>query len=103
MFTTLAAFADLVFKKLMENAFPRLTVQSILLQESLHIHSLQPSVLSPIRNTLKDHVSAQMGVPLKSVLFFDDTLENVEAARQLGMQAVWVRGPHDVLEALDSA
>jgi putative hydrolase of the HAD superfamily len=41
-----------------------------------------------------------MGVPAQSVLFFDDTLENVEEAKASGLQAVHVRSPADVGDAL---
>lgn len=47
-----------------------------------------------------EHVANAIGVPLASILFFDDTLENVEGARAAGMQAVHVRSPQDVRSAL---
>ncbi len=47
-----------------------------------------------------EHLAAEIGVPFARILFFDDTAENVLAARALGMQAVQVRGTHDVREAL---
>lgn len=46
------------------------------------------------------HVVQAIGVPAAQVLFFDDLQENVLAARQSGLQAVLVRGPDDVREAL---
>ena len=46
------------------------------------------------------HVAQAIGVPAAAVLFFDDLAENVAAARAFGMQAVLVRGPHDVADAL---
>ncbi|MFI6491828.1 HAD family hydrolase [Streptomyces sp. NPDC050564] len=40
------------------------------------------------------------GVPAERCLFVDDTLENVEAAAALGMQAVHFREPEDLRRAL---
>ena len=47
-----------------------------------------------------EHIAASIGVPLPSILFFDDLLENVEGARAAGLKAVHVRGPGDVRDAL---
>ncbi len=47
-----------------------------------------------------DHVAREMGVAPACILFFDDALINVEGARAAGLQAVHVRGPADVPEAL---
>jgi glucose-1-phosphatase len=47
-----------------------------------------------------DHISREIGVPSSRVLFFDDTLVNVEGARAAGLTAVHVRGPHDVEKAV---
>ncbi|MFM9967557.1 MAG: HAD family hydrolase [Burkholderiales bacterium] len=41
-------------------------------------------------------IAAEIGVNLENILFFDDTLENVLAARALGMQVVEVRGIGDL-------
>lgn len=46
------------------------------------------------------HVLEAIGVPAPQVLLFDDLEPNVQAARKLGMQAVIVRGPEDVRQAL---
>jgi len=46
------------------------------------------------------HVAREIGVPLESILFFDDTEENVRGARAVGMPAVHVRGPEDVRRAV---
>ncbi|MDB5898274.1 MAG: haloacid dehalogenase-like hydrolase [Ramlibacter sp.] len=46
------------------------------------------------------HVLAAIGVPAPEVVLFDDLVSNIEAARALGLQAVLVRGPADVREAL---
>jgi len=46
------------------------------------------------------HVAREIGVPLGSILFFDDTEENVRGARAVGMPAVHVRHPEDVRRAV---
>jgi glucose-1-phosphatase len=45
-------------------------------------------------------VAREMGVLPESVLFFDDSLENVEGARSIGMQAVQVTSHHTVPQIL---
>ncbi len=45
-------------------------------------------------------VAQRIGVPLERILFFDDTEENVSGARAVGMPAVWVQSPDDVVEAV---
>lgn len=47
-----------------------------------------------------EHVAREAGVSPDRVLFFDDLLENVKGARATGMQAVHVRSPADVADAL---
>lgn len=47
-----------------------------------------------------EHVLREIGVPAHEVLLFDDLPANVEGALALGLQAVLVRGPHDVRDAL---
>ena len=47
-------------------------------------------------------VAAAIGAPAARILFFDDSLENVEGSRAAGMQAVHVRSIADVEAALDS-
>jgi glucose-1-phosphatase len=47
-----------------------------------------------------EHVCQSIGIPPAEVMFFDDSRENVEAARNAGMQAVLVRSPDDVRAAL---
>ncbi len=47
-----------------------------------------------------DHVAREMGVPVSRILFFDDSLANVEGARAAGLQAVHVRNNDDVVAAL---
>lgn len=47
-----------------------------------------------------EHVATELGVPIGSVLFFDDLPANVDGARAAGLQAVLVRHPDDVREAL---
>lgn len=46
------------------------------------------------------HVLQAIGVPAQEALLFDDLAPNIEAAAALGIQAVQVRGPGDVREAL---
>lgn len=46
------------------------------------------------------HVSSEMGFAANEILFFDDTEENVQAARDFGMNAVLVSSPEDVQTAL---
>jgi FMN phosphatase YigB (HAD superfamily) len=46
------------------------------------------------------HVLEALELPASQVLFFDDLAENCEAARALGLQAVLVRRPADVRDAL---
>ena len=45
-------------------------------------------------------VAERIGVDPAQILFFDDTPENVEGARKAGLQAVLVRSPADVANAL---
>lgn len=47
-----------------------------------------------------EFIAAEIGVSLPNILFFDDTEENVLAARALGMQAVQVCGNEDLRSAL---
>ena len=47
-----------------------------------------------------EYVAQTIGVPIASILFFDDTLANVEGALAAGLEAVHVRGPADVKAAL---
>jgi FMN phosphatase YigB (HAD superfamily) len=41
-------------------------------------------------------ISGEIGIPVQRILFFDDTEENVEGAKVLGMQAVQVRSIADI-------
>ncbi|HSW06330.1 HAD-IA family hydrolase [Aquabacterium sp.] len=47
-----------------------------------------------------DHITRAIGVAAGDILFFDDLLENVNAASEAGLQAVHVRSPADVTQAL---
>lgn len=47
-----------------------------------------------------DHIARAIGVAPSRILFFDDTLANVEGAKRAGLQAVHVRGPDDVRDAV---
>jgi putative hydrolase of the HAD superfamily len=50
-----------------------------------------------------DHVCRETGVAPQSLLFFDDTPANVDAAASYGLPSVLVRGPADVARALRTA
>lgn len=50
--------------------------------------------------TAFEHVGQALGVPLESILFFDDLPENVAGAAAAGLQTVLVSGPADVEAAL---
>jgi FMN phosphatase YigB (HAD superfamily) len=50
-----------------------------------------------------EHIARATGVPLEAMLFFDDTLQNVEGAAAAGLRAVHVRSPADVRSALEAA
>lgn len=45
-------------------------------------------------------VARHISVPMDRILFFDDTEENVVGAQAVGMPAVWVRSPSDVIDAV---
>ena len=47
-----------------------------------------------------EFVAREIGVAPGRILFFDDTLPNVEGARAAGLQAVHVRSPEDVARAV---
>ena len=47
------------------------------------------------------YVAAEMGLEPEDIMFFDDTEVNVSAAWALGMQAVLVTSPRDVLTAVE--
>jgi glucose-1-phosphatase len=47
-----------------------------------------------------ERIAREIGVPLDRILFFDDTLANVEGARRAGLHAVHVKTPQDVEDAL---
>ena len=47
-----------------------------------------------------ERVAAEIGVAPRRILFFDDTVDNIEGARAAGMHAVHVRSPADVHAAV---
>jgi len=47
-----------------------------------------------------DFIAREIAVAPGRILFFDDTLANVEGARSAGLQAIHVRGPDDVMNAV---
>ena len=46
-------------------------------------------------------IAAAIDLPLERILFFDDTLANVEGALAVGMPAVHVRSLDDIAKAID--
>ena len=48
-----------------------------------------------------EHIGHALCVPLGSIMFFDDLLENIDGAKLAGLQAVHVRSPADVRKALN--
>ena len=50
-----------------------------------------------------EHICAALALAPASILFFDDLAENVQAARDAGLQSVLVRTPQDVADALLAA
>ena len=60
--------------------------------------SSQLGLRKPERSVF-DAIAEKTGVRLESMLFFDDTLENVAGARACGLRAVHVREPSDVHRA----
>ena len=48
-----------------------------------------------------EHIGHALCVPLGSIMFFDDLLENIDGAKLPGLQAVHVRSPADVRKALN--
>jgi len=49
-----------------------------------------------------EYLAHTLGVPLDSIMFFDDVLENVEAAARVGIHSVHVHSPADVRYALQT-
>ncbi|MGJ4950440.1 HAD family hydrolase [Bradyrhizobium sp. HKCCYLS20291] len=49
-----------------------------------------------------DHVVRAIGMPAEKIVFFDDLAENVEGARNSGLQAVLVRSTDDIAAALNA-
>lgn len=49
-----------------------------------------------------DHICALTNIPAAKFLFFDDLSENVQAARDAGLQGVLVQSPDDVAAAFRS-
>jgi len=47
-----------------------------------------------------EQISQSIGIEAGSILFFDDLLENIEAASEAGLQVVHVRSPKDVRDSL---
>jgi putative hydrolase of the HAD superfamily len=49
-----------------------------------------------------DHVVKAIGAPAERIVFFDDSLENIEGARARGLLAIHVTSTRDVAEALEA-
>lgn len=77
-----------------ERSFPRLLPQFTRVFASHEIGHRKPDA------AIFHHVLDAIGLPGPEVLLFDDLAANVEAARGCGLQAVLVRSPADVREAL---
>jgi len=45
-------------------------------------------------------IAEAIGISSSAILFFDDTLENVKGARAAGLQAIHIKAPTDVKQAL---
>lgn len=96
----------------------RVTVPAGLLSNTDAVHHAHARALCPALNGLGPHVVSYevgalkpephiyeaaitaMGVPAGAILFLDDLAQNVEAAREAGLQAVQVRGITDMERAL---
>jgi HAD superfamily hydrolase (TIGR01509 family) len=64
--------------------------------------SFELGLLKPDRDIF-EHVVTQIGVPAAGILFLDDNLLNVDAAIDVGLQAVRVRGVDEARQALVAA
>jgi FMN phosphatase YigB (HAD superfamily) len=64
-----------------------------------HFVSYEMRLRKPDRAAF-EHIAREIGVAPRSILFFDDTAANVEGARAAGLEAVLVRSPEDVVQAL---
>lgn len=48
-----------------------------------------------------EYISQYTGIELQNILFFDDTLENIDGAKRAGLQTVLVESPLSVIKALN--
>ena len=60
------------------------------------IGSNQPEIGQGARTVLPMMVAEELDVDPRNMVFFDDLADNVEGARNLGMQAVHVKSPTDI-------
>jgi glucose-1-phosphatase len=67
-----------------------------------HFASHLTGKIKPDREAF-DNVLATLGCRAEAVIFLDDSTLNVEAARELGIHAVQVRGPNEARQALIEA
>lgn len=77
-----------------ERAFPQLLPRFTRVFASHEIGHRKPHAAA------FEHVLGEIGLAAGEVLLFDDLVDNVQAAQALGLQAVLVREPRDVREAL---
>lgn len=99
---------------------PQVPCHALSNTNAVHVAEMQrayPQVLSCFRHVFASneigyrkpqpqafrHVLDAIGSTADEVLFFDDAQENVDAARACGIEAVLVRSPHDVRQALTAA
>ena len=63
---------------------------------SYEVHSLKPD------HTIYRHILDKYDLKPKESIFFDDRAENIEAARELGMEAVQITSEDMLLEILSN-
>ncbi|WP_128003286.1 HAD-IA family hydrolase [Piscinibacter defluvii] len=107
-------------RRLVETARQRMTCCAFTNTNASHMRTwsaLYPRVVSTFDRIFASHqmglrkperaafeyICRSLALPPSTILFFDDLAENVQAAQQAGFQAVWVRTPRDVAEALRAA
>lgn len=66
--------------------------RKVFLSSSLGLRKPEPEAFAA--------VAEEIGTPLERILFFDDTEENVTGALAVGIQAVYVSSPADVVSAV---
>lgn len=84
-----------IHREVWSTRFPRVTdaFERLFLSFELGVRKPDPAAF--------EAVADRLGIAPDRILFFDDTVENVAGARAAGLQAVHVRSPRDVEQALD--